>query len=71
MTRRLLAVALALAFGAITAGSTFAVGDAENHPLPFTPATCRLLIERGAPFALGGPDTNEACIIIIGGAPAR
>jgi len=71
MTRRLLAVALALVFGAITAGSTLAIGDPGIRTLPFAPEKCRLLIERGAPFQLGGPDTNEVCIIIIGGAPSR
>jgi hypothetical protein len=71
MAASLRALLLALALLAVTGGAAGAIQDSEERPLPFTAAKCRVLIERGAPFQLGGPDTNEACIIIIGGAPTR
>ena len=72
MIRRLLALAVALALLIAAAAPARAIQDSEERPLPFKPEKCRVLIDRGAPFALvalGGPDTAEACIIIIGGAP--
>jgi hypothetical protein len=63
------ALALSLALLAATAAPARAVGNPDTLVvrLPFTPEVCQALIARGAPFQLGGPDTDEACIIIIGG----
>jgi hypothetical protein len=72
MLRRLLAAVCGLALLVAVAAPARAIQDAEERPLPLTPAKCGILIDQGAPFALvalGGPDTAEACIIIIGGAP--
>ncbi|MGH9380471.1 MAG: hypothetical protein ACRD2Z_07640 [Thermoanaerobaculia bacterium] len=69
-------VALLLA-GALllpTTSSTRAIGNPDIRVrLPFSETQCRTLIERGAPFQLGGPDTGpgDCFIIIIGGAPGR
>jgi hypothetical protein len=65
----LIALLLALALVAITAVPALAIQDSEDHPVPFTPTKCRLLIERGAPFVLRGVGADEVCIIIIGGFP--
>jgi hypothetical protein len=76
MTHRLLAVACGLVLLVAATAPVRAVGNPNEFvvPLPFTPERCRVLIDRGAPFALvalGGPDTTEVCIIIIGGTPRR
>jgi len=65
----LLALVLVLSSGGIAAAADHR--DDGRLTLPFTRAQCSVLIARGAPFLLGGPDTSEACIIIIGGAPTR
>ena len=73
MARLLRALALVLVLLLSAAGAATAAdhGDDGRLTLPFTRTQCSVLIERGAPFELGGPDTSEACIIIIGGAPTR
>ena len=73
MARSLRALPLALALFLSSVGIAPAADHRDDGrlTLPFTRAQCSVLIARGAPFLLGGPDTSEACIIIIGGAPTR
>jgi hypothetical protein len=73
MTRRLLAIALALGFLVAAAVPGLAVQDSEKVvQLPFSEAECAALVERGAPFQVGNPDPREGdCFIIVDYRPGR